>query len=262
MSNKLSNSYMSNNKISDGSSNDRMSRLGDRLQKVGGVIENEKATKFDNYESKIMNLCSAIDETKESNNRKFNDIKEQIITIQKTLDEESGRRESSHNEFMGFLKKMEEKIFEKFDIELLSKRELESRVTKYLEDKFNIVKLELQKESKQRFESIENLEYYFEKELPKIQDGFKQEQIERDENDNSNVLRLNEESQRINSLIISEKKNREETQEGILEMIKIMNDRMKNDLEVEKKEREQNEEVLIDLLEGTCNKLQQTVSKF
>ena len=45
-------------------------------------------------------------------------------------------------------------------------------------------------------------------------------------------------------------------------MIKIMNDRMKNDLDVERKEREQNEEVLIDLLEGTCNRLQQTVSKF
>jgi len=51
-------------------------------------------------------------------------------------------------------------------------------------------------------------------------------------------LRLNEESQRIHSLITSEKKNREETQEGILEMIKIMNDRMKNDLDVERKERE------------------------
>jgi hypothetical protein len=70
------------------------------------------------------------------------------------------------------------------------------------------------------------LKNYFEKELPKIQEGFKQEQNERDENDNNNLLRLNEESQKISSLITSEKKNREETQEGILEMIKIMNDRM------------------------------------
>ena len=45
-------------------------------------------------------------------------------------------------------------------------------------------------------------------------------------------------------------------------MIKIMNDRMKNDLANERKEREQNEEILIELLENTCNKLQQTTSKF
>jgi hypothetical protein len=74
-------------------------------------------------------------------------------------------------------------------------------------------------------------------------------------------MRLNEEVQKINSLVQSEKKNREETQEGILEMIKIMNDRMKNDLLSERKERETNEEVLIELLENTCNRLQQTTSK-
>ena len=85
----------------------------------------------------------------------------------------------------------------------------------------------------------------------------KQEQAEREENDNNNHNKLNDEFQKINSLIAAEKKNREETQEGILEMIKIMNERMKNDLDLEKKEREQNEEVLIELLENTCGRLQQ-----
>jgi hypothetical protein len=262
MSTKLSNSYISNNKVADSSTNDRMTRLGEKLNRIGGVIENEKVTKFENFDNKIVNLYNSIEDTREVNNRKFNDIKEQILIIQKTIDDESTRRDSSHNEFMDFLKKMEEKIFEKFDFELKSKKDLEIRVSKYLEEKFNNIKFDLQKESKNRFESIDNLENYFDKELPKIQDGFKQEQNERDESDNNNLLRLGEEAQRIHSLITSEKKNREETQEGILEMIKIMNDRMKNDLDVERKEREQNEEVLIDLLEGTCNRLQQTVSKF
>ena len=262
MSAKLSNSYMSTNKGLDTTNNERMNKLGEKLSKVGGVIQNEKATKFETYTNKINSLITSIEENKDNSNRKFNDLKEQILMIQKTLDDESTRRESSHNEYMDFLKKMEEKIFEKFDFELQSKKDIESRVSRYLDEKFNLIKLELQKETKQRFESIENLEFYFEKELPKVQEGFKQEQGDREDNDNNNVLRLNEESQRINSLIVSEKKNREETQEGILEMIKIMNDRMKNDLEVERKEREQNEEVLIDLLEGTCNRLQQTVSKF
>ncbi len=72
-----------------------------------------------------MNLYNSIEETKENNNKKFNDMKEnvtmsitQILIIQKQLEEDSQKREIAHNEFMEFMKKMEEKIFEKFDMEL------------------------------------------------------------------------------------------------------------------------------------------------
>ena len=78
------------------------------------------------------------------------------------MDDESQKRESAHNEFMDFLKKMEEKIFEKFDFELSCKKETEIKVAQYLEEKFTVIKSELQKESKTRYENIENLEYYFE----------------------------------------------------------------------------------------------------
>ena len=97
---------------------------------------------------------------------------------------------------MDFLRKMEEKIFEKFDFELQSKKDVEIRVSQYLEEKFNLIKTELQRESRTRYENIENLEFYFEKELPKIQESFKQEQNERDESDNNNLLKLNEECQK------------------------------------------------------------------
>ena len=70
---------------------------------------------------------------------------------------------------------MEVKIFDKFNTELQNKKDLESNVTSKLEDKFNSIKVELQKESKTRYDHIENLEYYFERELPKIQEAFKTE---------------------------------------------------------------------------------------
>jgi len=91
---------------------------------------------------------------------------------------------------------MEEKIFEKFDYELASKREIEAKISNHLEDKFNIIKTDLQKESKTRYDSIENLEYYFEKELPKIQEAFKVEQTEREESDTNILVKLNEEIQK------------------------------------------------------------------
>lgn len=252
------NRFNQNNQSNMSTTNDRMAKLTEKLNKISGAIDNEKTSRYDQYENKIMTLYGSIEETKENNNKKFNDVKEQVLIIQKTLDDEAQKREATHIEFMEFLKKMEEKIFEKFDAELQSKKELESSVSHNLESKFNNVKVELQKESKMRYDNIENLEYYFERELPKIQEGLKQEQNEREENDNTNISKLNEEFTKISNLINSEKRNREETQEGILEMIKIMNERMKNDLELEKKEREQNEEILIELLETTCSRLQQS----
>lgn len=112
------------------------------------------------------------------------------------MDEESSKREVAHNDFMEFLKKMEEKIFEKFDFELSCKREIEVKISNHLEEKFNIIKTDLQKESKTRYDSIENLEYYFEKELPKIQEAFKVEQNEREESDTNILVKLNDEIQK------------------------------------------------------------------
>ena len=109
----------------DGTNNDRMQKLAEKLGRITTVIENEKSTKFEQYEQKTMNIYNSIEETKENNNKKFNDVKEQILVIQKTLEDDSNKRETAHNEFMDFMKKMEEKIFEKFDMELQAKKEIE-----------------------------------------------------------------------------------------------------------------------------------------
>jgi hypothetical protein len=159
-------------------------------------METEKSNKYETYEQKVLSLYNSIEEIKENNNKKFNDVKEQVLLIQKTSDDESQKRESAHSEFMEFMKKMEEKIFEKFDAELNAKREIEVKLSQYLEEKFNYVKSELQKESKTRYDAIENLEFYFEKELPKIQEAFKGEQVEREEFDTNNIIRLNDEIQK------------------------------------------------------------------
>ena len=261
----MNSSYLSKSKLnitSDGNNNDRMQKLADKLGQITQVIQNEKSSKFDQYEQKSMNLYDNIEANKDQNNTKFNEVKEQILVIQKTLEDDAIKREQAHNDFMDFMKKMEEKIFDKFDSELSAKKEIEVKVSQYLEDKFNTIRSELQTQSKIRYDAVENLENYFEKELPKIQSGFKIEQSEREDGDSNILIKLSDESAKVDGIIQNEKKSREETQEGILEMIKIMNDRMKNDLAEERKEREQNEEALIDVLENTCNRLQQTTANF
>ena len=165
----MNSSYVSKSKLnisSEGNNNERMVKLADKLSQITNQIQNEKSNKFDQYEQKSMNLYNTIEANKEQNNTKFNEIKEQILVIQKTLEDDSSKREQAHNDFIDFMQKMEDKIFEKFDNELSAKKDIEIKVAQYLEEKFNNIGQELQNQSKLRYDAVENLENYFEKELP------------------------------------------------------------------------------------------------
>ena len=84
----MNTSYVSKSKLnisSEGNNNDRMVKLADKLSQITNQIQNEKSSKFDQYEQKSMNLYNSIEETKNNNNNKFNQIKEQILIIQKNL---------------------------------------------------------------------------------------------------------------------------------------------------------------------------------
>lgn len=52
-----------------------------QANKLQNVIENEKINKYEQYENKIMSLYSSIEETKDLNSKKFNDVKEQVFIL-------------------------------------------------------------------------------------------------------------------------------------------------------------------------------------
>ena len=65
------------------------------------------------------------------------------------------------------------------------RKEIERRFSLLIDDKFNVLKLEISKESKNRYECIENLKTYLENDFPKLQGLVKFEQREREQNDDS-----------------------------------------------------------------------------
>ena len=107
---------------------------------------------------------------------------------------------------MDFMTKMEEKIFEKFDSELSAKKDIEAKIAQYLEVKFNMIGVDLQNQSKIKYDAVENLGKYFEKELPKIQSGFKIKQNEREDSDNNILIELSDEAAKVDGIIQIEKK--------------------------------------------------------
>ena len=61
-----------------------------------------------------------------------------------------------------YIKVLENKINERFNQESELRKEIERRFTVLIDDKFNSSKIEISKESRNRYECIENLKTYLE----------------------------------------------------------------------------------------------------
>jgi hypothetical protein len=60
------------------------------------------------------------------------------------------------------MKILETKIFDRFQQEGDLRKEIEKKFSMLIEDKYNTLKMEISKESRNRYESIENLKNYLE----------------------------------------------------------------------------------------------------
>ena len=153
------------------------------------------------------------------------------------IDQQNNNIDSSYDQKMQYLRNLEEKVVERFEQESKLRKELERKAFLLIEERYSFLINELGKEAKNRNESLENFHKIIQTDVPKIQENLKEEQNDMIENDNILNNRINEETQKLISLVLTEKKSREETEEALLEMLKAMINAMKTQLETEKKER-------------------------
>lgn len=163
-----------------------------------------------------------------------------IIKLSKTfsqIEQQNNSIDATYEQKMNYLHSLEEKVIEKFEQEAKARKEMERKAILMIEERYNFLQNELNKEVKNRNESLENFHRIIESDIPKIQDNLKEEQNEMVESDNALSIRINEETTRLVNLVMNEKKAREETEEALLEMMKAMINAMKTQLENEKRER-------------------------
>jgi hypothetical protein len=153
------------------------------------------------------------------------------------LEEQNNHIENSYNNKMLYLKKLEEKVVERFEQERLLRNELEKKAYIMIDEKADFLKNELKKEMKNRFESLDNFNKIIETDIPKIIENFKEEEKEMFKNDTDLTEKIIIQSQNLKELVVEEKKCREETEEALLEMLKQMISTIKNQIENEKKSR-------------------------
>lgn len=172
------------------------------------------------------------------------------------VEDENSRYEAAFEDKMQYLKQLEENIIDKFDQETKARKEIERSSILKIEERYNYLRNEIEKESKNRNDSMEVFQRLMDLDLPRIEEQLKEEQQEMVNVDNEISNKLNEATDSLQSMLLEERKNREETEEALLEMLKTMINSIKNQLEQEKKERSSSQDCLISLLEDLCEKLQ------
>ena len=176
-------------------------------------------------------------EFSEDSHTRFQGLREQISKLFSQIDSQNNSIDSTYDQKMQYLHTLEEKVVERFEQEAKLRKDTERKAILLIDERYNYLIHELNKEAKNRNESLENFHKIIESDIPKIQETLKEEQNEMMENDNAVSNRIVEETQRLINMVLNEKKAREETEEALLEMLKAMINAMKTQLENEKRER-------------------------
>jgi len=159
-------------------------------------------------------LNDRLDEVISQSNSKFNIVKDSINMIGKQITEENEKAQNFLEQKNRFITLLEQKIDERFKQEAQIREEIGNKLLSVIDDKFNSLKIEISKESGNRFECIENLKSYLENDVPKLNEMLNNEKIKREEGDDSLDKKTTEEIMKVQDIITNDKKNREQTVSG------------------------------------------------
>jgi hypothetical protein len=92
--------------------------------------------------------------------------------IQRQIESDKSKSEILVEEKNKYIKSFEARINDRFNQEAELRKEIERRFINLVEDKFNALKIEISKESRSRYESIENLKTFLEVTIISLKDNF------------------------------------------------------------------------------------------
>jgi len=159
---------------------------------------------------------------------------------------------------MNYIKILEKKINERFDEERAKREDEESRIFNIINFRFKSLLNEINNETRNRLDSVENLKLYLDsqnKDSPDLNKNLIKEKNIRYENDNEINEKISQEFDKIENIIKKEKKTREESEQKILDIVQTSGNKNKLELKREKKERKNAEENILGLIEETINKI-------
>ena len=166
--------------------------------------------------------------------KRFVLLKERLNTYLQYVDSYRQEKDYEEQAFTNELAALESKMAQKFSQERQADLEMEKRLNAVINERFQGLRTQLAQESKQRYDTLENLKNCLENDFPKLNDEMKMETMQREEGDLKVYAKMNEELENAQSLVDTEQKTRDNTQEEIVEMLKEMVNKVGTDLQTEK----------------------------
>ncbi|CAD8170227.1 unnamed protein product [Paramecium pentaurelia] len=235
--------------------NERFFKIQEKLNSIPLHHDTSKAHRIDTINSRVTAVEERIQDTITSYNRKLHTLKDEIVRLQKQIEEENNVFETQFEQRVREIAAFESRITTKLEQEIALRRDGNLKLQGYLDEKVVYLKSDIQTESKIRQEQIENITTSLENDLPKLYDMVKTEGQDREDSDNGTLRRSGDEIRRLNEGLTNQKKLREESETAIFEMLKDLVSRVKSEIEEEKKLREESQESLLGLLEDAANKI-------
>jgi hypothetical protein len=132
---------------------------------------------------------------------------------------------------------LEENIFERFEQEMKLRKELEIKLLLLIEEKSISLQNEINKEKRNRNESLKIYQNIIIKDIPEIKENLGYEQNQMIQSDSNIITKINNEKIKLLRYVIKEKKSREETEKALMEIIRAMFSSIKSEFENEKRKR-------------------------
>ena len=138
-------------------------------------IENDKQDKLQTLDRNIINAEQQLNIWQESNLKKFSLFKEKVTECLKYIETDKQAREYEHEVQLRELEALEKSIQDKLNSEKQARKDMETRLMQQIEDKFMAVRKTLSTESRNRYESVEQLKSSLENDMPRLQEIITQE---------------------------------------------------------------------------------------
>lgn len=216
---------------------ERIQALGDKLSQLHLTLRSEKLSKLEKLDISLKNCGEKVIEFSEICTDKFSQYREQLNKLFANIESQNTEIQNNYEQKMQYLQALETKVVEKFEQEAKLRKEMERKAIMLIDERSNYLLNELNKEGKNRNESLDNFHRIIEGDIPKLQESLKEENAEMNDNDSAVQNKIVEEAQKLMHIVNSEKKAREETEDALLEMLKAMINAMKTQLESEMRER-------------------------
>ena len=259
------NSYSNPSSLNYKSSMERINKINSKLNDIQNTLSQQPHISYNsnqNLNSNINNIeerLSSLDhqnfESQEIIFQEFSKIKKDLANLLHEIEIERQNYSKYYIQRKNFIQNFEKKLLNQIMQEQKARDEMETRLISIIDKNANILKNQLQKDSKLKENDLKLFGNFLENEMPKIIKEMKKESDERLKEDINLSKAIDDGFTNLYNIINEEKLNRENTEKSLQDMIKGITQRMNVEIENEKSIREANEKNLITILEQTIQKL-------